>query len=143
MTADPFVHPHYGPWDPSIKKLAMAHPLMFRNRPPKIWSDLAPGWYQVVDQLCARIEATLSPADLRKVQLAQLKEKFGTLRIHVDYRGSHTSPAWTAVRALVVAAQEVADKTCQDCGAAGELRDASGYYLTLCDIHLATRQVSR
>jgi len=136
---DPFISPHFGPWDPTIKRLAEAHPLLFRNRPPKIWSDLSPGWYEVVDRFCSRVETTLPADELRRLKFLQLKEKFGTLRIHVEYRGRHTSPAWLAVRKMIDSAQEEADKSCQVCGARSELRQVNGWHMTLCDQHLAER----
>ncbi|MDI4635210.1 hypothetical protein J7U46_19260 [Pelomonas sp. V22] len=137
--SDPFVSPYFGPWDPNIKRLAAAHPILFRNRPPRIWSDLASGWYSAVDQLCTRIETTLPADELPNLKFKQLKEKFGTLRIHIEYRGSYDSPTWNTVRALIDAAQEAADRSCQDCGAQAELRQHGGWYLTLCDQHFAER----
>lgn len=69
--------------DDNVARLAAAHPALFEGdgRMPA-WSDLAAGWYELVDRLCTDIERALKPELARQFVALQIKEKFGTLRFY-------------------------------------------------------------
>ncbi|WP_406349800.1 hypothetical protein [Streptomyces sp. NBC_00658] len=95
---------------------------------------VGPGWLPLLGRLHERV-ITAWPG----YQLVDLKEKFGGLRIRLEFpEGSESS----TLRALVEAAEEEAAVTCEFCGALGRARtrgDVPGGWLkTVCDnCHLA------
>lgn len=78
------------------------------------------GWYDLIAECGAKIHA-IDPS----VRVEQVKEKFGTLRFYVSHY-----PA--GVHEAVCEAEQRSAVTCEDCGAAGELRQG-GWLRTLCD----------
>lgn len=141
--------------DPELLRLVAAHPTLFDGVPPRAFSYLPAGWYTTVDCLCTELEEELGEDAYRHLRIAQLKEKFGTLRIYyrfaadeadsddksadgrfvVSVANQQTEAQRARVRALVDAAQRQSETTCLRCGAAGALRDVDGYLATLCDHH--------
>ena len=150
-------------YDDDVARLALAHPTLFEQRMP-LDSDLANGWYEQVDNLCADIERELGPELSRRLEVRQIKEKFRTLRfysalngrgdLYVDSIGpggvktavvepdvNDAEPqaiveARKRVRELVETARDASSSICQKCGAPGSLRQLS-WVQTLCDDHLA------
>lgn len=152
--------------DPELQRLIEAHPLLFRGKELDVYSYVVPGWYEILDQLCFDIEATLGSA-CTQFRVRQIKEKFGTLRfyyrlgrrkeMHVDVvspEGREHSVARsvgatapdsmeTRVRELVAAACTASESLCERCAAAAQLRNLGGYLTTLCDRHLADAAAKR
>ncbi len=58
-------------------------------------------------------------------QVAQVKEKFGLLRIYIDNTDEY-------IDGLVSMAESISAITCEDCGLPGEMRDG-GWLRTLCN----------
>lgn len=82
------------------------------------FAECGPGWLPAIIpvlELCER----------DGVRVAQIKEKFGTLRISVD---DGTEDVYAAIRE----AESIAARTCEECGAPGVLR-RGGWLKTLCD----------
>ena len=71
----------YISYDNNVARLGASHPALFEGRMPKN-SDLADGWYLIVDQLCAHIDGELGPELSREFVTLQIKEKFGTLKFY-------------------------------------------------------------
>ena len=90
------------------------------------WVDCAEGWWPIVAQLDRDI-AAIAP-DYR---VNQIKEKFGGLRFYFEVEGSELL---RRVDELVDAAEAVAARTCEFCGAPGRAR-AGGWIKTTCDAH--------
>jgi len=76
------------------------------------------GWYQLIDELSAKLEPL-------GVVAAQVKEKFGGLRFYLE---TGSDEAWD----LVSKAEEQSLKTCERCGEKGRPR-GGGWIKTLCD----------
>lgn len=104
------------------------------------------GWHDLIDCLCSCIQhhvdwklkgqeqqvaaGRLPPEDsLSEEQLQvvadQVKEKFGGLRFY--YTGGDDE-----IRGMVRLAESLSFKTCEDCGAPGELRKTRHWWRTLC-----------
>ena len=137
-------------YDDQVARLGKAHPALFEARMPA-YSDVAVGWYSIVDQLCTDIESELGPELCRDFKTLQIKEKFGTLRfywrlgsegdLHVDIfiptgtlkssvskakasrarNADDINQARARVRTLVDAACEASATVCERCGASGAL----------------------
>lgn len=101
------------------------------------YPSVGDGWQLIVERAIGRIDAALAelPGNGKAlVRIAQIKEKFGGLRIYAD---------WTVlppdIEAKIKDAIELAEaraySTCELCGAVGRLHDRSGWYLTRCERH--------
>jgi len=57
--------------------------------------------------------------DLHEFQVAQIKEKFGYLRIYVDAPKDATPGIKASIHAVLLAAENASGRTCEECGAEG------------------------
>jgi len=124
-----------------LLRLVAAHPGLFRGELPDCASWIPPGWYELVDRLCAELEANLGD-DFAKLMVEQIREKFAGLRFYYaldlpeppgapmppivtehtgGFRisGQVRNPLAGVVRRLVDEAEQASFTICQWCGAAG------------------------
>ena len=80
------------------------------------------GWKIVVCDLIDRLDATGVP-----YKITIMREKFAVLSVHL--RAAHPHP--DAFKEAIKASCNASSVTCEDCGAAGEMRGA-GWRRTLC-----------
>lgn len=78
------------------------------------------GWRPLLAELIAKLRSVCP-----EMEVLQCKEKFGGLRCYV-------TPETPEMKKLIMEAEAVAWKTCEDCGAHGRLR-RGGWIRTLCD----------
>jgi hypothetical protein len=71
----------------TLARLMERHPKLFHGEPPRVMSDLSPGWFALVDQLCSDLEAILGER-CDDFVVDQVKEKFGGLRFYWSLRGA-------------------------------------------------------
>jgi hypothetical protein len=94
--------------------------------------DTGDGWYQLIDDLCAKIKAHVDETKLTypkyTIEFVQVKEKFGTLRVSLDY--SHP-----AIDKFISEAVALSAKTCDVCGDPGHCGSYRGWWMTLCKTH--------
>lgn len=88
------------------------------------------GWVSVLDRMFADFRQIGG-----KIVIAQVKEKFGGLRVYVDVEESNKEAVW----ARISQAEEECWKTCEDCGQPGEQR-GGGWIRTLCESCEQVRQ---
>lgn len=127
------------------------YPDMFKNYSQGLPGD---GWFNIIDQLCSCIQNHINWRNkaiddytrrvatgeeipewmrkqnrepIRQVVVAQVKEKYGTLRFYYDGGDEY-------IRGMVTIAESMSAVTCEDCGAPGELR-SGGWLRTLCSEH--------
>lgn len=67
------------------------------------------------------------PEEVKEVKVAQIKEKFGTLRFYVDGGDQY-------VYGAISLAEQLSGILCEECGKPGERR-SGGWIRTLCDEH--------
>lgn len=99
---------------------------------PKIFSQpcelsVGDGWYQIIFDLCQKLQQESDTPHTEQITATQVKEKFGGLRFYVDY-------ATDVQYALITEAEDLCEKTCEVCGAPGTAR-TGGWIKTLCDEH--------
>jgi hypothetical protein len=111
------------------------YPKIFQGRYGGI--DCDAGWFNILNLLCQNIQSHIDwtikqgkPVD--QVVVAQVKEKFGTLRFY--YNGGDQY-----IQGLVSMAEDISAVTCEKCGSVGMLRHG-GWVKTLCDTHEEERQ---
>lgn len=102
--------------------------------PDEIWHDetkscmawgleVGDGWFDIIDTAFSKF-MLLDP----RPQLAQVKEKFGGLRIYLD---NSSDEAY----AIVNEAELASDKTCEVCGKPASPGSQNGWVSTLCEEH--------
>ena len=103
------------------------HPYIFQNynkrsediNSPFAWFGIecGVGWLDLIDELCT----TLDELYPEQVIAAQVKEKFGTLRFYIDYKGK----SWGDVHKLISEYENKSEFICERCGEEGKLRSGS------------------
>ena len=100
--------------------------------------DCQDGWYELIHDLCQAITERYEQEG-KSVDLVatQVKQKYAGLRFYYEYEEDSTDDATMRLRNdigdIVSAYEEKSETICEDCGAAGELREWNDWYLTLCD----------
>jgi len=89
------------------------------------------GWYEIMDTLCSLIQHRVNRKkienhDYQQVEFAQIKEKFGELRIYACGCDEY-------VGALIDFACLTSLKTCESCGSPGKMSNKKGWMQTLCE----------
>lgn len=87
--------------------------------------DCGDGWFDLIWRLCEDIEKLGPP---KGFEVVQVKEKFGELRFYAN--GSTD-----AIEDRIDQATGESVKTCETCGAPGELQ-TGGWYFTACPVHI-------
>lgn len=105
-------------YDEQVEKLLASRGV----KHPYCGFSVGAGWFPIVERALDGLAAH------GEVRLAQVKEKFGGLRIYID------SPEWSdEVAKIVDDAEAEAWKTCEDCGATeGVETKGPGWIRTLC-----------
>lgn len=83
------------------------------------------GWYDIIDELSAKLEPF-------GVVAAQVKEKFGGLRFYLDYPKHLSDEDLQKVREIKNEYESKSYETCESCGEPGKRR-SGGWIRTLCD----------
>lgn len=88
-----------------------------------------PGWLALLEELIFDLDAMGV-----KYDVAQIKEKFGTLRFYVDFTNQEqlTDDLYNKFMGRIDRAEELSGKTCERCGDPGKMR-SGGWIKTLCD----------
>jgi hypothetical protein len=89
------------------------------------------GWRELVERAIERIEAVASG----RVRINQIKQKFGTLRLHFDTLQGLTNEQKAAVEDAVALAEARSECTCERCGAQGRVYSHGGVLFTACSPH--------
>jgi hypothetical protein len=96
-----------------------------------IGAAFGPGWNDIVLDLHNKLVK-----EHPDYFIAQVKEKFATLRYYV---GPMTDSGWEHVRE----AEELSAVTCEECGRPGVLRNDLSWILTLCDYDYKIYQINK
>ena len=94
-----------------------------KQRFGNIW--IGDGWVGIVTELVNKLDANNIT-----YSVAQIKEKFGTLRVYLTYKNSDRQ----LVEKLIAEAETKSATTCEVCGDYGQLRTGP-WVKTLCDAH--------
>lgn len=91
--------------------------------------DVPRGWYLIVADLDRDLD-TLTGGLFRYFQI---KEKFGSLRVHLRFDADLSPELRAQARTRIEAASSQSTVTCDNCGAPGEQRTHRGWLRILCD----------
>ena len=87
------------------------------------------GWFELIDDLCAKLQAGVEASMFDSPEAVQVKEKYGELRFYLS------NPNDEASRRLVNEARRRSMQTCELCGASGALLVKDDWYRTRCELH--------
>ena len=94
--------------------------------------DTGDGWYQIIDELCAKIQEHVTTLKKRypklNIEATQVKEKMGGLRFYLNYSDDY-------IDNLIEEATKKSYKTCDVCGAPGHCASYRRWWMTLCKEH--------
>lgn len=91
-------------------------------------SGVEPGWRPIVRELDQKLRAAAP-----EFEYAQLKEKYGGLRVYLRFPENMPAQIRDRARELVREAEEKASRKCENCGTTGRLREDRAWVRTLCD----------
>ena len=123
-------------------KLITTHRDLFRP-PPKApilaqgYPECGPGWRDLIERACDRISAMLGSEE--RVEILQIKEKYGTLRVY--WRGKVSERSKQTVEGIIALAEARSATTCEQCGEKGRLYRAGGVPMTRCPAHAKGQSV--
>jgi len=109
------------------KKLIAAFPKLYRVQ-RMLWGfECGDGWYDLLYELSAELEALIDPDEEFPICAVQVKEKFGGLRFYLSSETEEMSE-------LIHKAEVKSEHTCEICGAPGRPR-GGGWIAVLCNTH--------
>lgn len=83
------------------------------------------GWKDLLDNLCNKIQEHVDKNNLDQVEAVQVKEKFGGLRFYINGADDY-------VHKLVDEAENKSYETCEHCGSTEDIKQTTGWIVTLC-----------
>jgi len=118
-----------------IEAIIAKYPRLFPNGRPRCGFEVSNGWLSLIENLCSICVHHLEHAKNLvedpdyPIQIAQIKEKFGTLRCYWDGSTSYINGATNL-------AEQMSGTICEDCGNPGTTSGtgaAEGWLRTLCE----------
>lgn len=117
---------------PDIQNLVDKYPKLFKQKSLDMtqtamcWGiECGSGWYSILDCLCESIQNYADTINC-DIEFTQIKEKFGSLRVYINYEDE-------VISALIRFAEILSCTTCEACGDTWNVRqDTGGYIQTLC-----------
>ena len=94
--------------------------------------SVPPGWRDIVWDAIQKIEDIALRDDI-KPRVAQIKEKFGGLRLYVDNTNKE-------IEDLIDAVESKSYYVCEKCNEAGLVRRDLGWHQTLCETHYQNKK---
>lgn len=95
--------------------------------PPRCYSHVHQGWWPILENLLPQLKTA------GVISLAQVKQKFGGLRVYVDVLDEDADVDNSVIRALINVAETEAWKTCEFCGKPGKKQSNDGAIVTRCE----------
>lgn len=96
------------------------------------------GWFDLLYDLSSKIKKILEKNEKNKINVTQVKEKFGRLKFY--YTLSEVSPIIEIkIESIIDKAENLSYHTCEVCGQPGKNRNINGWYATSCLSHYIER----
>jgi len=93
--------------------------------------EISTGWTNLVVVLSERIDALVPQAPDARMQVKQVKEKFGMLRFYYEIKGAPDSLLY-AIRAFIAQAELASSMCYERYGKQGETGNLKGWLTTVC-----------
>jgi hypothetical protein len=105
------------------------------------YPSVGDGWRDLVETAIGRIATAVAAVPGGSLQIGQIKQKFGTLRVYLDNSLSLPDLVNVAIEEAIELAEARSACTCETCGNEGRLFKGGGQLHTACDIHGKGRPV--
>ncbi len=80
------------------------------------------GWFNLINETCAKIEKIRKENPDLTLELEQVKEKWGTLRVYFECnRDKMTDALWNEIYNITIDAEKQSSKICENCGSSDEV----------------------
>ena len=101
--------------DKRFKELYETYPKLF---PEKFQIECNTGWLELIKLVCQHFQIRLDDEDVEKIQFAQIKEKFGLLRIYfnVSITNKKDDRIFWDLHNFISTIEAVSSIVCEDCG---------------------------
>jgi hypothetical protein len=110
------------------------YPRLFGGRSGRGRPSTGDGWRRIIELALRRISAAIESHEEAVVQITDIREKYGTLRI--EYAAARVpGSAADAIENAVAIAEAISERTCETCGAPGRLYDNGGRFSACCADH--------
>lgn len=98
----------------------------------EIYSECGDGWFQILYDCVNEINefCKVNDIDTNELVIVQIKEKFGELRIYMEY-GIYN--LITEIEDIIAKYVDKSQEVCEVCGKTGRLRVFNRYYKAVCD----------
>lgn len=114
--------------DDSYSALYARWPKILAPEGRKVSLGIEAGWNTLIDELCLQLQYYTDNEGAPQVEARQIKEKFGGLRFYVG-------KAHAVQHAVIRFAEGLSYRTCETCGAVGQLYDKNDWFSTKCSAH--------
>jgi hypothetical protein len=129
------------------EKLIKSHQKLF---PKGVGIECGSGWLELIDLVCHYFEGKVRNQEVEAIQFAQIKEKFGLLRIYFDVQFNAVKKddnrLFHELHSTIGAMEGVSSLVCEDCGKMKTekvdvgMRTIHGWKSTLCNKCYIKRQ---
>ena len=148
--------------DPILQHMVDTYPRLFQGSIPQSHSYVQPGWKNLVDDLCFRIDRMLIDDQARLFAVRQIKDKLGTLRFYFSFgsameqlyterestraaeealnvSGDRNAEIGGKIHAAIEEAINRSNTICSVCSRPGRMHDLHGLLSVRCDDHSSVR----
>lgn len=126
-----------------MDRLAEKFPFMIDGKyNESLYCDITDGWYPLLENLCQEIADAYEQAGLpMDLCVVDVKQEWGSLSFDFHFENENaTADTEERVKKLhhkiieiVRFYEDKSTSVCEECGQPGEMRDDSGFKITLCD----------
>jgi len=125
-----------------FEKLKRGHKKLF---PKKFFIECGEGWLELINLVCNYFENKLRNKEVNFIQFAQIKEKFGLLRVYFDLelptprKGIDTDKTFNEIHQTISCMEGISGIVCEECGQMKhegfnvQMRSIGGWRMTRCD----------
>ena len=109
-------------------KLISKYPKIFHE---SFWFECNDGWFDIIDDLCSKIQTHVDVSG-NQIAAAQVKQKFGALRVYIDPSDPETEVD-ALIYQMIREAEQASETTCESCGSPARIQSKNRWLQCLCD----------
>ena len=112
--------------------LCAKYPKIFKDRHGDMketlmcWGfECGDGWYNIIDELCVKIQNHIDETGKQQIEAEQVKEKYGTLRFYTNYYDE-------IIEEYIAQAEQQTYNICEICGSTNDIQRTKGWISYQC-----------
>lgn len=103
--------------------------------------DTGDGWFNLIDELCSKLELICGLACVDVPQAVQVKEKWGQLRFYHNGVTTDMPEIDNLIDFIVDAYEELSGHICDVCGDWGNIDTTQSWYRSRCSKHIELKEI--